>query len=117
MTSNRPQKFMTLFFSPVKARRGPVDTTDKPRLQINGIFFIYGKEQIATRNVNASIVDIVPTILALQHVAIPTNLDGSIIKDAFQQVPKTVYTDQYITKETKLMHAELTAIQKLKGKI
>ncbi len=83
----------------------------------NGIFFIYGKEHIATKKIDASIVDIVPTILALQQVAIPTNIDGHIIKNVFQQAPKTVYTDHYITKETKLMHAELSAIKKLKGKI
>ena len=83
----------------------------------NGIFFMYGKHHIANKKVDASIVDIVPTILALLDVPIPKNIDGAVIADAFNHPFEIKYTDHYITKETKLMHAELAAIQKLKEKI
>jgi predicted AlkP superfamily phosphohydrolase/phosphomutase len=83
----------------------------------NGIFFMYGKQHIANKRVDASIMDIVPTILALQNVPIPKNIDGNVITDAFTHRPEITHSESYITKETKLMHAERSAIKKLKEKI
>lgn len=83
----------------------------------NGIFFMYGKDMVAKKRVDASIVDVVPTILAALGVAIPANIDGKVVKDAFIKKPEIKHVDTYITKETKLMGAELKAINKLRTKI
>jgi len=54
----------------------------------NGILFMYGKNIVQNKQVNASIVDIVPTILAMMNVPLSPDFDGKVIKDAFKNHQK-----------------------------
>jgi predicted AlkP superfamily phosphohydrolase/phosphomutase len=53
-----------------------------------GILFMYGKNIKPGKEVNANIVDIVPTILASLNQPIPDYIDGKVISDAFVKKPK-----------------------------
>jgi len=65
----------------------------------NGILFMYGKNVKSNRRIDASVVDIVPTILSAMDVSIPNNIDGKIIEDAFIKKPKIKKIDSYEKKE------------------
>lgn len=76
----------------------------------NGILFMYGKNIQKNKQVNASIVDIVPTVLSIMNIALPSDFDGEVIQDAFDQ-PLDIKKAQ---RKKTLLPKELQAIQKLK---
>jgi len=77
----------------------------------NGILFMYGKNIVQNKQVNASIVDIVPTILAMMNVPLFTDFDGKVIKDAFKKPPEIKIASK---KKPLLSSKELQAIHRLK---
>jgi len=79
----------------------------------NGIFFSYGPN-IKNTTVEASIVDIVPTILASMHLSIPKNLDGNVLNDIFIEPPPVTMSDSTPEKKQLLSMAELQKIKKLR---
>lgn len=83
----------------------------------NGILFMYGKNVKSNSRIDASVVDIVPTILSAMDISIPNNIDGKIIEDAFIKKPKIKKIDSYEKKNGHLTEAELDKIKKLKFKI
>lgn len=48
----------------------------------DGIFLGYGPAFRSTQNVNATLLDVAPTVLALMGVMIPAGMDGCIIEEA-----------------------------------
>jgi len=83
----------------------------------NGIFFMYGKNIKSNKKIDASIVDIVPTILSAMGVPIPNNIDGKVIVDAFIKKPIIKKIDVYEKKKEYLTEIEINKIKKLKLKI
>jgi predicted AlkP superfamily phosphohydrolase/phosphomutase len=79
----------------------------------NGIFFAYGAN-IKNTKVNASIVDIVPTILAAMNLSIPKNIDGKVLTDIFIEPPPVTMIESYPKKKQLLSMAELKKIKKLR---
>ncbi len=77
----------------------------------HGILFMHGKNIKENTQVNASIVDIVPTILAMMNVALSLDFDGNVIQDAFKKPLKIKKAQK---KKSLLKIKELQAIQKLK---
>ena len=77
----------------------------------NGILFMYGKNIVQNKQVNASIVDIVPTILAMMNVPLSPDFDGKVIKDAFKKPPEVKIASK---KKPLLSSKELQAIHRLK---
>jgi predicted AlkP superfamily phosphohydrolase/phosphomutase len=78
----------------------------------NGILFMYGENIKSNIKINASILDIVPTILALMKIPIPDNLDGKVIEEAFIKKPKI---DRIENKKSYLTKSEINKIIKLKN--
>lgn len=82
----------------------------------NGILFMYGANIKSKTKINASILDVVPTILAAMNIPIPKNIDGNVVMDAFITPPE-VKQVEYTPKEPKLSESELQKIRKLRLKI
>ena len=80
----------------------------------NGILFMYGNNIERGKRIDASVLDITPTVLALLGVPIPTYIDGSIISNAFIEKIEVKRIDY---KEKKLTEAELKRIRKLRLKL
>jgi len=77
----------------------------------NGILFMYGKNIVQNKQVNASIVDIVPTILAMMNVPLSPDFDGKVLTEAFKHPIKI----KKATKKKPLLSTkELQAIHQLK---
>jgi hypothetical protein len=79
----------------------------------NGILFMYGNNIKTHCRINASVLDIVPTVLAAMDNPIPDYVDGRVIQEAFvrkqkikkidiQKAKKGGLTDQEIKKNKKL---------------
>lgn len=80
----------------------------------NGIFFMYGDNIKSNLKINASIIDIVPTILASMEIPIPKNIDGNVIKDVFIKKPEIKNIEDYTDKKSVLTDSELNKIKKLR---
>jgi predicted AlkP superfamily phosphohydrolase/phosphomutase len=80
-----------------------------------GILFMYGKNIKSNYKLEASVVDIVPTILAAMNIPIPNNIDGKVIEEAFIEKPKV--KREVPKKKELLTSAEIKAIKKLRSKI
>ena len=80
----------------------------------NGIVFMYGKNIKKNYRINASVIDIVPTILSVMDIPISKDIDGKVIQDAFIKKPKTKIADSNIKKKQLLTETELKRIKKLK---
>jgi predicted AlkP superfamily phosphohydrolase/phosphomutase len=80
-----------------------------------GILFMYGKNIKPVKVVNASIVDIVPTILASLNQPIPNYIDGKVISDAFIKKPNIIRKD-YPNKSL-LSDVEIDRIRKLREQL
>ncbi len=77
----------------------------------NGILFMYGNNIKSNLRIDASILDVVPTILSLMNVPIPDNIDGKVIEEAFIEklkIKKIDYKKSYLTL------SEMKKIEKLK---
>ncbi|MEE8566044.1 MAG: hypothetical protein V3S79_06645, partial [Candidatus Thermoplasmatota archaeon] len=64
--------------------------------------------------INASIIDIVPTILASMEIPILKNIDGNVIKDVFIKKPEIKNIEDYTDKKSVLTDSELNKIKKLR---
>jgi predicted AlkP superfamily phosphohydrolase/phosphomutase len=53
-----------------------------------GVVFIAGPGVQSNQRIVASVVDIVPTVLALMELPLPSSLDGTVIKDVFVTPPR-----------------------------
>lgn len=62
----------------------------------DGIFVGYGPAFRATQNIEATLLDVAPTALALRGVAPPTEMDGRVIEEAIQ--PKSLAVSYKTTK-------------------
>jgi hypothetical protein len=80
----------------------------------DGILFMMGKNIKENKKINASVLDIVPTILAMLNIPIPPHIDGKLIKDAFIKSPKIKKEKIPLDKESFLTESEIKKIKKLK---
>lgn len=77
----------------------------------NGILFMYGENIRTGCKVDARVVDIVPTVLAIMGLPIPDYVDGEVIEDAFVKKPK-------VEKERIMLSAaEKRAIRKVRDQL
>jgi len=80
----------------------------------DGIIFMYGENIRKNYRINASVIDIVPTILSVMDIPIPYDIDGKVIEEAFIKKPKIKRVNMNMKKEQLLTEAELKKIIKLK---
>ena len=80
----------------------------------DGIIFMYGKNIRSNYRVNASVVDIVPTILSVMNIPISNDIDGRVIEEVFVKKPQITKVDSDKQKEKFLTETELKKIKKLK---
>ena len=73
-----------------------------------GILFMYGKNIKKGKKLNASVVDIVPTVLSALNLSIPNFIDGSVLSDAFVKKPKIKIQKEILSKK------EIDHIKKLR---
>lgn len=78
-----------------------------------GILFMHGNNIQEHKQVNASIVDIVPTILAMMNTPLSPNFDGNVLTDVFKKPPTIKKAKR---KKQLLSTKELQAIKRLKNK-
>jgi predicted AlkP superfamily phosphohydrolase/phosphomutase len=85
----------------------------------DGVIFIAGPGIQPRQRISASVIDIVPTILALMELPLPSTLDGIVIKDAFISPPKTTKTRKTKMKfaTNLLSEGELKKIRELRSKL
>ena len=57
---------------------------------LDGILIAHGTN-VATGSLNANIIDIAPTVLAVQGVAVPDNVDGRPLVELFAEPPEIAY--------------------------
>jgi predicted AlkP superfamily phosphohydrolase/phosphomutase len=77
-----------------------------------GILFMYGNNIKKGKKLDASVVDIVPTVLSALNLSIPSYIDGSVLADAFVEKPKIK-----IAEEKMLTKKEIDEIKKLRLKM
>ena len=82
----------------------------------DGVIFMYGENIRSNYRVNASVVDIVPTILSVMNIPISNDIDGRVIEEVFVKKPQVTKVDSDKQKEKFLTEAELKKIKKLKLK-
>ena len=80
----------------------------------DGILFMMGENIKENKKIGASVLDIVPTILAMMNIPIPNNIDGKLIKDIFIKTPKIEKEKISLDKESFLTESEISKIKKLK---
>jgi predicted AlkP superfamily phosphohydrolase/phosphomutase len=80
----------------------------------NGIIFMYGKNIQSNNRIEASVIDIVPTILSAMDIPISNDIDGRVIEEAFIKKPKIKRVNSEIKKKQLLTEAELKKIRKLR---
>jgi len=83
----------------------------------HGILFMYGKDIISHKTLDASVLDIVPTVLAALKTPIPKHIDGKVLTDAFQKPPDITYSEKQKSAVSPLSLSELSAIKKLRKKV
>ncbi len=83
-----------------------------------GVIFMYGPP-VKKGTIEASIVDVVPTVLAYMNLPIPDIIDGHVITDAFTVKPKItrMKTEEYSVRKKGLTSAELRKIHNLRKKV
>jgi len=78
----------------------------------DGILFMYGKNIKPGKQVDASVVDIVPTVLSILNVPVPDYIDGKLIEDAFIKKPE--FKKIKIEQEKQMLKAsEIKKLQKI----
>ncbi len=84
-----------------------------------GVIFITGEGIRPRGRISASVVDVVPTVLALMDLPHPASLDGTIIKDAFVTPPKIIKVRKTRKESaTKLLsEGEMRKIRELRSKL
>ena len=78
-----------------------------------GIIFMYGKDLKANKRISASVMDIVPTALAVLNIPISDFIDGAVIEDAFSRPP--IY--KKVSRGTLLSKTEMKRIKDLQSKL
>jgi len=81
----------------------------------NGILFMYGKNIKSNQQINATVVDIVPTVLAVLNNPIPNYVDGKVLENAFIKKPKTKWVKIPDKNKEFLTELELDRIKKLRS--
>jgi len=83
-----------------------------------GIIFLYGNNVEKNKKIEASVIDIVPTVLGYLGVPIPDIIDGKLISDAFVKKIKTtkITWKKEKTIEKPLLNSEMAKIRELKKK-
>lgn len=82
----------------------------------DGILFMYGKDFLLNTYLDASVLDVVPTILAALQIPIPRHIDGRVLTEAFLNPLKVTYMEQKIH-NAMLTTSELSAIRKLRNNL
>jgi predicted AlkP superfamily phosphohydrolase/phosphomutase len=105
----------------LKSRNQPLTYISKPGFYDwmgdhlpNGVLFIHGNNIKSNLKIDASVLDIVPTILALMNIPIPNNLDGNVIEEVFIKKPKVNKFNYENNKKSFLTKSEINKIKKLK---
>jgi predicted AlkP superfamily phosphohydrolase/phosphomutase len=80
----------------------------------DGIIFMYGDNIRSNNRIEASVIDIVPTILSVMDIPISNDIDGRVIEEAFIKKPKIRKVISDIKKKQLLTEAELKKIKRLK---
>lgn len=70
---------------------------------LNGLFLISGKGIKKGKRVNIDIYDLAPTLLHIFNTPIPTDLDGKVIGDAFDQIGEIIYQDSKAQREKRVI--------------
>ena len=85
----------------------------------DGIVFISGPGIQSNQKISASVLDIVPTVLALMDIPLPDYLEGKVIKDAFINLPKGTTVHWAPKNDTKnlLTEGEMKKIRELRSKL
>ena len=111
-----PEGFRELF----KSKHDKLTTISKPGFydwmgdhRPNGVVFMHGKNILGNKRVDASIVDIVPTILSILNAPLSSDFDGQVLTDVFINPPKTRLKTK---KKSLLSPKELAAIKNIKKK-
>jgi len=81
----------------------------------NGILFMYGKNIKSNQQINATVVDIVPTVLAVLNNPIPNYVDGKVLENAFIKKPETKWVKIPDKNKEFLTELELDRIKKLRS--
>ena len=81
----------------------------------NGILFMYGKNIKSNQQINASVVDIVPTVLAALNNPIPNYIDGKVLENAFIKKPEVKWAKIPDKNKEFLTELELDRIKKLRS--
>ena len=81
----------------------------------NGILFMYGKNIKSNQQINATVVDIVPTVLAVLNNPIPNYVDGKVLENAFIKKPETKWVKIPDKNKEVLTELELDRIKKLRS--
>ena len=81
----------------------------QPGHRENGIFIAYGRDIKKRKEIEADIVDIVPTILHIFDIPVPSYIDGRVLKEIFAE-------DSELTKR-KTKYRKMNEEEKLKEKI
>lgn len=87
--------------------------------QPDGIVFMYGPNVKPHQKISASVVDIVPTVLALMGLSIPDSLEGNVIKEADvnpSKIKKIHWVPKTTTKNL-LTNGEMKKIRELRAKL
>jgi predicted AlkP superfamily phosphohydrolase/phosphomutase len=82
----------------------------------HGILFMYGKDILLHRCLDASVLDVVPTVLAALQTPIPRHIDGRVLTEAFLHPPTVSYVKERTSEESLLTPSELAVIRKLRKK-
>ena len=85
----------------------------------DGIIFMYGNSIKKNNSINASVMDIVPTILAAMNIPIPDIIDGNVINSAFSTKLKCkkINWNKEFSKTKPLTNLEMNAIKRLRKKL
>ena len=60
---------------------------------MDGVLVVHGSGVRSGKEVNAGIVDVMPTVLAYMGMAVPRHVDGKVLGEAFAALPEVRYDD------------------------
>ncbi|MCX6665341.1 MAG: alkaline phosphatase family protein [Euryarchaeota archaeon] len=85
----------------------------------DGVVFVYGADFKQNQRISASVIDILPTVLALLGSEIPDYVDGCVISEAFITPPAVKKVNEKLTQSKKpfLSEKELKKIRDLRLKL
>ena len=81
----------------------------------NGIIFMYGRNIKSNQQINASVIDIVPTVLAALNNPIPNYIDGKVLETVFIEKPEAKWAKIPDKNKEFLTELELDRIKKIRS--